>query len=73
MRAIAHVDQYTFNRFWSNGKRFIGLHGPNVSGRDIEIQSDGDRRRITGLVTEYADGVNTIEIFERREQWLKEQ
>lgn len=63
MKAIAHVPQHTFNRFWNGSRRFVGLTGPDVSGRDIEIQTDGDNRRITGLVTGYENGVNTIEIF----------
>ena len=63
MKAVAKVDQMTFDSIWNDEPRFVGLHGPDVTGRDIEIRTQGCRKYITGLATEYDDGVITIEIF----------
>ena len=63
MKAIAKVDQFTFDHIWNDVPRFVGLHGPDVTGRDIEIRTPGYKKYITGLATDYEDGVITIEIF----------
>ena len=65
MKAIAKVDQLTFDKIWDDDPRFVGLHGPDVTGREIEIRTPGYRRYIKGIATEYENGVITVEIFTR--------
>ena len=65
MTAVANVTQDTFDRIWDSGQRFVGLAGPDVSGNQIEIRTPMYTRYMTGLATEYEDGVLTVEIFLR--------
>ena len=65
MKAIANVSQPFFDKIWDGDPRFVSMEAPDMTGRDIEIRAPGYNRYITGLATEYEDGVLTIEIFAR--------
>ena len=69
MKAVLKLDQPLFDKLWSSGQRFAALEGPNACGYDLEIQtpSYGRHKYMTGVGTDYEDGVMTIEVFTRVE------
>ena len=60
---VASVNQLLFDKIWDRDRRFVGLSGPDISGNEVEIRAPGYNRYMTGMATEYEDGVLTIEIF----------
>ena len=65
MKAIANVSQIFFDKIWESEQRFVSMCAPDMTGKDIEIHTPSYNKYITGLATEYEDGVLTIEIFTR--------